>query len=371
MANTPDDRRNHSAEDRGFNTIQNSSIESRRKKSTTRKYTFFAIVVLVALLVATVLITLIGAVIANIADGGNGSGSNSDKNSYVSVTLTEADTKKGDLLIVNNTHEYTFPATNEHLTKIVDVLWAHPTPRPYQQGLSPYMDTDALVALDKMLTDFAAATGKTNVLVRYAYRSAEDQAAIGSSTKPGYSDHHTGLGCDLKYMIQNGESSKVYELSADPIYTWLTENCHKYGFIIRYPADKIAATGIADYESYFRYVGIPHASYMKANNLCLEEYIDALKAYSTSDPLKIVGADGHNYEISYITVKGDETVKCPTGYAYTLSGTNEGGVVLTIDRSQTVNTESESVNSETTAAESTSGTLASETTAGPSETLPG
>ena len=142
----------------------------------------------------------------------------------------------------------------------------------------------------------------------------------------GYSDHHTGMGIQLAYL----RNSNNYSLSTDEAYSWLFENCHKYGFVIRYPEGKSDITGVSDYTDYFRYVGVAHATYMKANDLCLEEYVTLLKGYTDDKPLKINGADGRYYEVWYVAVEGSATVKHPTNYAYTVSGTNDGGVVVTV-----------------------------------------
>ena len=42
-----------------------------------------------------------------------------------------------------------------------------------------------------------------------------------------------------------------------------------------------------------------------------------------------------------MAVDGSATVKHPTNYAYTVSGTNDGGVVVTVDRSKTLEPETE------------------------------
>ena len=111
--------------------------------------------------------------------------------------------------------------------------------------------------------------------------------------------------------------------------------------MIRYPEGKSDITGVSDYTDYFRYVGVAHATYMTEHDLCLEEYIEVIKGYSDNKPLKINGADGRYYEVWYVAVDGSATVKHPTNYAYTVSGTNDGGVVVTVDRSKTLEPETE------------------------------
>ena len=325
--------------DRGFNTVQKSSVAKRERNRAMQKYTIFGVIALAALTVLMLLVMAIGGIIANIR-GEIGKGPSNEKVDWTSVTVTATDTLQGPLVLVNTTHVYTFPNSIDHLGKLNDKRVSH-DPRVYQQsGLSTYMEKTALDALDQMLVDFHAATGKDEVILRYAYRSAEDQQALvdnGASTQVGYSDHHTGMGIQLGY-IRDG---RTYSLSADEVYSWLFENCHKYGFVIRYPEGKEDITGVSDYTDYFRYVGVAHATYMTEHNLCMEEYVTLLKDYTDDKPLKINGADGRYYEVWYVAVEGSATVKHPTNYAYTVSGTNDGGVVVTVDRSKALEPETE------------------------------
>lgn len=314
--------------DRGFNTIQNSRVARRRKTETLQLYTLLGVICLAVITMVILAVMAVGGFVGSIDNEGNSP--NKEKVEWGTFTVTATDTLQGDLVLVNNSHAYTFPATQEHLAQIFAMCASH-DPRLYvQSGLSTYMDKDALTALDAMLVDFATATGRTNVQIRYAYRTYEEQS--GMDIQPGYSDHHTGLGCDLQYVDEN---KVAHDLTLDPVYSWLTENCYKYGFVIRYPADKTEITGVSDYHYYFRYVGIPHATYMAQYGLCMEEYIEKLKDYDNEKPLKITTADGKSYEVYYVAVDGTATVKHPTNYAYTVSGTNEGGVVITVDRTPT------------------------------------
>ncbi|MDR1246600.1 MAG: D-alanyl-D-alanine carboxypeptidase family protein, partial [Clostridiales Family XIII bacterium] len=55
---------------------------------------------------------------------------------------------------------------------------------------------------------------------------------------------------------------------------WLEENAHKYGFILRYPADKTDITEIIYELWHYRYVGIEAAAEIHSQELCLEEYLN-------------------------------------------------------------------------------------------------
>lgn len=87
------------------------------------------------------------------------------------------------------------------------------------------------------------------------------------SARPGYSEHQTGLAVDIdnkKEYFTNFEKTKEYE--------WMQNNAYKYGFILRFPKDKVLETGY-EYESWhYRYVGKEIAKYIHDNNMCYEEY---------------------------------------------------------------------------------------------------
>ena len=55
---------------------------------------------------------------------------------------------------------------------------------------------------------------------------------------------------------------------------WLMANCYKYGFILRYPADKSDITEISYEPWHYRYVGVEAATEMYQKHLCLEEYLE-------------------------------------------------------------------------------------------------
>lgn len=56
-------------------------------------------------------------------------------------------------------------------------------------------------------------------------------------------------------------------------YKWLQAHAHEYGFILRYPKDKINITQITYEPWHYRYVGTEIAKKMKASGQVLEEYL--------------------------------------------------------------------------------------------------
>ena len=72
------------------------------------------------------------------------------------------------------------------------------------------------------------------------------------------------------------KAAKVgYSFAVDEAAEWLDENAYKYGFIKRYPENKIDITGINNEPWHYRYVGQKAAKEMKEKDLCLEEYLEA------------------------------------------------------------------------------------------------
>ncbi len=96
------------------------------------------------------------------------------------------------------------------------------------------------------------------------------QLASAIVAQPGMSEHQTGLAVDLSTASLNNALDDPFADTAAG--QWIAANCYKYGFIIRYPEDKIAITGYVYEPWHIRYVGQPHAEYISKNNLCLEEY---------------------------------------------------------------------------------------------------
>lgn len=84
---------------------------------------------------------------------------------------------------------------------------------------------------------------------------------------PGTSEHELGLAVDIV--------ADTEKCANETVYTWLKDNAWQYGFILRYPEDKVDITGI-DYEPWhYRYVGREAALEIYQQGLCLEEYLSA------------------------------------------------------------------------------------------------
>lgn len=124
-----------------------------------------------------------------------------------------------------------------------------------------------------------------HLMVNSSYRPYSDQEEIYNEYKkkslkyadsyaarPGHSEHQTGLSIDLTSLehpyINSTEDS--FDKSAE--YEWLKNNCHKYGFILRYPEGKDYITGYSTESWHFRYVGVEAATQIYEENITFDEY---------------------------------------------------------------------------------------------------
>lgn len=193
----------------------------------------------------------------------------------LNLGIEEADTSLGwNLILVNK--DYKIPSGYD--------------PELTELSNGQKVDSRIYPQLQKMFDDARAAG--LELFVREGYRTTQEQQKImdekieeyraegysHSEAKelaekyvaiPGTSEHQLGLSVDI-----NADTSKC---SSDAVYAWIAENAYKYGFIKRYPSEKVEITGINNEPWHYRYVGTEAAAQMQESGLCLEEYIEQLK----------------------------------------------------------------------------------------------
>lgn len=107
---------------------------------------------------------------------------------------------------------------------------------------------------------------KVNFYVNKGMSAEEaNQKASAQVLPAGCSEHNAGISMDIVSASSDFINTKEYK--------WLCENAHNYGFILRYPEDKTAITGMNFEPWHWRYVGTQAAKEMKEKNQCLEEYL--------------------------------------------------------------------------------------------------
>lgn len=175
--------------------------------------------------------------------------------------------------------------TPTYIDGILIVNKTYALPKSYAPG----WDTEAS---NQIWVMFAAAQAEgLSMRVQSGYRSYVDQSIIYDgyvardgqaaadrySARPGHSEHQSGLAFDLNTYYYEGLTT---EFGNTPEGKWLAANCHKYGFIIRYPQDKEHITGYMYEPWHVRYLGVEKATLVYESGLCLEEYLNITSSYS-------------------------------------------------------------------------------------------
>ena len=207
-----------------------------------------------------------------------------DVSSYIGA-INSTDPYISILVNKENPVDETFPEDKDSLVEI---------PAELRKEQTIYFYTVALQALEAMMNDMLA-LGYNDIYVTSAYRNhnyqtmlfemyIEDEMANGRSydeavalankysARPEHSEHRTGLAVDFTTKSIYGVVDDIFETTE--VCAWLKENAWKYGFILRYPEDKVDITGY-QYESWhYRFVGIEAASIIYQTGLCYEEYLE-------------------------------------------------------------------------------------------------
>ena len=105
---------------------------------------------------------------------------------------------------------------------------------------------------------------------------SQEDAEIKAATivaAPGHSEHNTGLAADI---VTPDHQMLDTAFEQTPAFAWLSQHAAEYGFILRYPRDKTAITGIIYEPWHYRYVGVDNAAAILQSGGCLEEYLARL-----------------------------------------------------------------------------------------------
>lgn len=265
----------------------------------------------------------------NLIITGSADGQKPSEAQFTSEVHKASDINTGNLILVNSEHEYIFPEEDTDLSVIYDNI-DHETINVCD--LVTMLNTEALEQFKALMKAFYAEEKNSDIYIIGGYRTLQEQNDKywngNSQFQGGYSDYHTGRSLDLA-IVPSGSSSGYY--SPTSIYSYIDEHAAEYGFILRFPEGKESFTGERARTYTYRYVGAPHATYMKQNSLCFEEYINKLKEHTKESPLEVT-VDKKLYEIYYVPANstGDTEVPVPANKTYTFSGNNVDGYIITV-----------------------------------------
>ncbi|KAB1662913.1 D-alanyl-D-alanine carboxypeptidase family protein [Pseudoclavibacter sp. CFCC 13611] len=98
------------------------------------------------------------------------------------------------------------------------------------------------------------------------YERRDGQAAADRySSRPGHSEHQTGLACDINETQPPCELCN--EFAHTGLGTWLQQNSWRFGFVQRYETGQEQTTGYMEEAWHYRYVGVPLASWMRQHDV--------------------------------------------------------------------------------------------------------
>jgi len=102
---------------------------------------------------------------------------------------------------------------------------------------------------------------------------SEEEAAVRAATvqpAPEASEYATGYGADILAADSMEKDTGFADTRA---YEWMEAYAAEHGFILRWPQERQAATGMVFEPWHWRYVGRDNALAIRASGLSLEEYL--------------------------------------------------------------------------------------------------
>ncbi|MCJ8007878.1 D-alanyl-D-alanine carboxypeptidase family protein [Lederbergia wuyishanensis] len=236
------------------------------------------------------------------------------------ITIEKDHIYYGNLLLVNHDN----PVQEIGVKRDIINLIEHQNHMQGYQLLDPDIRISEQVA--ERFSTMVNAAKKDHVdhfMINSGFRSLEEQSQLYEEMGPayalpaGFSEHNLGISLDIGSTLKRMEDAEEGK--------WLEKNSWKYGFILRYPKDKSAITGIQYEPWHFRYVGLPHSAIMYEKNLTLEQYQDYLKKKTSIS----VHYEDKKYYISYYDFKGESSKKVAVTRNYEISGDNRSGIIVT------------------------------------------
>ena len=214
-----------------------------------------------------------------------------------------------------------------------------PVLAPAVPGSDILLDTRAAAMLSGVISRIGAAG---EIVPVSGWRSEAEQREIWDGSMrdsgeeftrkyvalPGCSEHQTGLAIDLALRADNIDFIRP-EFPYDGVCGRFRALAADYGFVERYQSGKAGVTGIAAEPWHFRYVGRPHARIMCEMGLCLEEYVEYLRAYPYPERLLEVRGEVYEAEVGFAGAR--DALGLPDA-PYQVSGNNVDGYIYTLWR---------------------------------------
>lgn len=184
------------------------------------------------------------------------------------------------LVLVNKNHA--LPEgyePNDLIAPNVRFPFTQDLPKRYMRQEAAHALEDLFKASDKAGLDLFAQSGyrsyNRQVAIFASYVEKDGQEAANKySARPGESEHQTGLTMDVTSPDINFNLNTNFAKTEEG--KWVKNHAHEYGFIIRYPEDKVNITKYQYEPWHLRYVGKEVASVIYEEGITLEMYLGAL-----------------------------------------------------------------------------------------------
>jgi hypothetical protein len=236
------------------------------------------------------------------------------------ATITEKHLHNGPLLLVDKDHPYS--ASSELLATLVSCQEFR-NAKMAEAGIEVVKENNQYIPYKAMKLAPIAMEAAHNMLC--AAKAATGERAVTIDATYGYvihgktdtDEYETGM---LLFLSDYTSEIESYVALSNAYDSWFNKNAAKYGFI-------------ESFENGYRYVGKVHAKVISGdkNIKSLADYIAYLKENTNAGKTIEVEVDGATYKVYYTACKAGDTIKVPADTENnTISGTNEGGVIVTV-----------------------------------------
>ena len=180
--------------------------------------------------------------------------------------IKSADTSKGSLILVNKYYSID-ENYNANLETLGDGYGKGKLNKEAAKHFREMVDAAKKDGITlKSVSAYRSYSSQKTIYNNYVNRDGRAKADTYSA-RPGHSEHNTGLAVDINTASSSAHFEKTKE------YDWLINNSYKYGFILRYPENKMFITGYKYEPWHYRYLNVETATKIHELDVTYEEYL--------------------------------------------------------------------------------------------------
>ena len=277
-------------------------------------------VLLVVALLSLAIVSIVNAVRAKTPDEEPAPApSNGIPAGFVTTTFSDTQLYCGNLILVNDTYAYNAEANAA--TEMISIQ----NGRAKIDGSNLYssnavmtmVQKEALDALNAMTLAFYETSNDDNLWVNLGANGAATGIYAAGNT------------FELRYTTGVENAAKP-AISESDTYDWIFANAYKYGFVQMFEAPNEDDTETESRVHIFRYVGTVHAQIMKDKKIAtFDAYLTFLRESTSASKNVSVTVDKKAYKVYYIAKDAQQIIPEKYKDAYTVSGDNASGYIVT------------------------------------------